>query len=218
MINLSKNLTLIKLGGSLLTTPHLKSWLSLLSTQQNIILVAGGGVFADSVRTAQQFCRFSEQAAHEMALLAMCQYALLLQDICKKLQSFTNLAELEKILEEKQAIPIWHPTKLCTEYAEEIAASWEMTSDSLAAWLAKKIRVKCLILIKSAPCPVEFSLETLVAQGLVDELFPHYAATLNIHLFSQSEFVRCGEFLNTPPLEKWAGGGESQSRISKEKL
>ena len=206
MINHSPTLTLIKLGGSLLTTPHLNAWLNLLSTQQHIILIAGGGVFADSVRTAQQLCPFSEQAAHEMALLAMSQYALLLQDVCKKLQPFTNLAELEKILEEKQAIPIWHPTKLCAEYAGEIAASWEMTSDSLAAWLAKKIGAKRLILIKSAPCPVEFSLETLAAQGLVDKLFPHYAATLNIRLFSQEEFVQCGEYLNTPPLKKGAGG------------
>lgn len=201
MINLSSKPTLIKLGGSLLTTPHLNSWLKLLSVQQNIILIAGGGTFADSVRTAQQLCPFSEQAAHEMALLAMSQYALLLQDICKKLQPFASLEELVKVLEEKQAIPIWHPTKLCMKYAEEIAASWAMTSDSLAAWLAKKIGANRLILIKSAPCPTEFSLETLVAQGLVDELFPHYAAALNIYLFSQEEFVRCGDFLKitAPP-------------------
>lgn len=201
MKNIPKKLTLIKFGGSLLTTSHLTSWLNLISTQQNIILIAGGGIFADSVRNAQQLCPFSEQAAHEMALLAMSQYALLLQDICKKLQPFSNLEELEKILQEKQAIPIWHPTKLCMEYADEISASWAMTSDSLAAWLAKKIGAKRLILIKSAPCPVEFSLETLVAQGLVDELFPHYATALNIRLFSQEEFVQCGEFLKitAPP-------------------
>ncbi|MEN9849447.1 MAG: hypothetical protein RL368_2187 [Pseudomonadota bacterium] len=202
MRNIPLNIIIIKLGGSLLTTPHLNSWLNILSTQQNMILIAGGGVFADSVRTAQQLCPFSEQAAHEMALLAMSQYALLLQDICKKLQPFSNFEELAKILEEKQVIPIWHPTKLCMEYAGEIAVSWQMTSDSLAAWLAKKIGAKHLILIKSAPCPVEFSLETLVAQGLVDELFPHYAAALNIRLFSQEEFVRCGEYLNTSPFFK----------------
>jgi len=200
-MNISKKLTLIKLGGSLLTTPHLNAWLNLISTQQNMIIIAGGGIFADSVRAAQQLCPFSEQAAHEMALLAMSQYALLLQDICKKLQPFSSLEELAKILEEKQSIPIWHPTKLCMEYAGEMVASWQMTSDSLAAWLAKKIGANRLILIKSAPCPTEFSLETLVAQGLVDELFPHYAAALDIRLFSQEEFMRCGEFLKitAPP-------------------
>jgi len=204
MINSPQNLTLIKLGGSLLTTPHLTSWLNLIAAQQgDIILIAGGGIFADSVRIAQQLCPFSEQAAHEMALLAMSQYALLLQDSCKKLQAFSSLDELEKILKEKQSIPIWHPTKLCMEYAEEIAASWKMTSDSLAAWLAKKIGAKRLILIKSAPCPVEFKLETLVAQDLVDELFPHYATDLNIRLFSQDEFALCEEYLKIPaPLSK----------------
>jgi aspartokinase-like uncharacterized kinase len=88
------------------------------------------------------------------------------------------------------------------EYAEEIAASWKMTSDSLAAWLAKKIGAKHLILIKSAPCPVEFKLETLVAQDLVDELFPHYATDLNIRLFSQEEFALCEEYLKITALLK----------------
>lgn len=197
ILNIAPTPILIKLGGSLLNQDHLKAWLQNLTDHNanNLILVAGGGIFADSVRTAQQISHFSEQAAHEMALLAMQQYAILLQDLCESLQPFTNFAELAAILTEKQKLPIWYPTVLCSEYAAEIEASWQMTSDSLAAWLAKKIGARQLILIKSAPCPTIFNLESLAAQGLVDELFPRYAAQLQVKLFSAQELECCAAFL-----------------------
>jgi aspartokinase-like uncharacterized kinase len=60
--------------------------------------------------------------------------------------------------------------------APEIAASWEVTSDSLAAWLAHKIGARLLLLVKSAPAERPLDAPALARQGLVDAAFPSYVA------------------------------------------
>jgi hypothetical protein len=54
--------------------------------------------------------------------------------------------------------------------------SWQITSDSLALWLAKRLQAACVILVKSAavPCGVT-DIQTLVKTDLVDALFQNYS-------------------------------------------
>jgi aspartokinase-like uncharacterized kinase len=69
----------VKLGGSLIESPHLSTWLTYLAASRgHAILVAGGGPFADAVRIAQRQRPFADKAAHLMAILAMEQYAVML--------------------------------------------------------------------------------------------------------------------------------------------
>ncbi|HCC82688.1 MAG TPA: delta 1-pyrroline-5-carboxylate synthetase, partial [Methylophaga sp.] len=71
----------VKLGGSLYHTAELKSWLTLLeqtALNESVVIVPGGGPFADMVRQAQQLHKFDDQHAHHMAILAMAQYGLML--------------------------------------------------------------------------------------------------------------------------------------------
>ncbi len=60
--------------------------------------------------------------------------------------------------------------------AADLPQSWDLTSDSLAAWLAGKLRAEKLLLIKSVDCPVAQAAKELAEAGIVDPLFPHYAA------------------------------------------
>ena len=60
--------------------------------------VAGGGVFADAVRSAQQRFTFSDAAAHAMALLAMEQYAALLADLDPALRRCADAGEIRAAL------------------------------------------------------------------------------------------------------------------------
>ena len=72
---------IVKVGGSLYNTPELQHWLSALaaySSQQTIVLVPGGGPFADQVRTAQTLHHFNDATAHHMAILSMKQFGLLI--------------------------------------------------------------------------------------------------------------------------------------------
>src|SRR6185369_14601723 len=98
-----------------------------------IVLVPGGGPFADAVRAAQPRMGFDDGAAHRMALLAMEQYGCALASGRKQFSLADSRAAIDRALELKQ-VPVWLPTRMAL--AADIPASWEVTSDSLAAWLA----------------------------------------------------------------------------------
>ena len=70
----------VKLGGSLLGSPELAQWLNVLAkfSDGKVVIVPGGGLFANSVREAQQISNVSDAVAHQMALLAMDQYLSLI--------------------------------------------------------------------------------------------------------------------------------------------
>src|SRR5262245_48515417 len=68
-------LTVVKLGGSYAYSSDLPGWLQTIAgSAGTIVLVPGGGPFADVVRAAQPRMGFDDMAAHHMALLAMEQY------------------------------------------------------------------------------------------------------------------------------------------------
>ena len=50
--------------------------------------------------------------------------------------------------------------------------SWDVTSDSLAAWPAARIGLRRLVLVKSAAVPEDAAATALVESGLVDPVLP----------------------------------------------
>ncbi|MCP8314248.1 MAG: hypothetical protein H3Z53_07755, partial [archaeon] len=80
--------TVIKIGGSLAEEPNslvqLCRELITISKNYGLIIVPGGGKFADTVRYLYNKFNLSDEIAHEMAILAMDQYGLLLKDIMKE--------------------------------------------------------------------------------------------------------------------------------------
>jgi dihydroneopterin aldolase len=164
----------VKLGGSLAGGPSLKPWLDAMSDLATpCVVVAGGGVFADTVRDAQGKFGFSDNAAHAMALLAMEQYAFMLADLAPALVPAPTLDAIVTISQSGR-VPVWLPVGMVLGEAE-IAASWEVTSDSLAAWLAGRLGARHLVLVKSAEASDGSSPTDWVASGLVDPAFPDYA-------------------------------------------
>lgn len=57
----------------------------------------------------------------------------------------------------------------------DIPASWDVTSDSLALWLAITLRAAQLLILKAAPAPADAQLEQLGASGIVDPYLPTLA-------------------------------------------
>ena len=77
-----RDLTVVKLGGSHAFAPHLRAWLDAIAQcAGRIVVVPGGGPFADAVRDAQPRMGFDDAAAHRMALLAMEQYGCALASL-----------------------------------------------------------------------------------------------------------------------------------------
>ena len=158
----------VKLGGSLHDAPALRGWLHRLAVGPGParVVVPGGGPFADSVRRLQPVLGFDELAAHRMAILAMQQLGLALQSLEPRLV----LAETDVELRAARAA-VWLPWRLAGR-AEAIQASWDVTSDSLACWLAGRLGAETLILVKSAPVPPgEHDAASLASAGLLDPAF-----------------------------------------------
>ena len=166
----------VKLGGSLIESPYLSAWLThLAASQGRTILVAGGGPFADAVRIAQRQRPFADKAAHLMAILAMEQYALMLAALEPGLHPAASRAAIEASRREG-VTPVWLPSRMTTG-ALDIPESWEVTSDSLAVWLARKLGVSRVLLVKSAVLPTETaSVVGLAKAGIVDPLLPRFLA------------------------------------------
>jgi 5-(aminomethyl)-3-furanmethanol phosphate kinase len=141
-------------------------------TPSGIVVVPGGGPFADTVRDAQARAGFGDLAAHRMAILAMQQYGLMLQALEPRL----GLAEVERGLRGPGAV-VWLPWRMVGRL-ETVEASWDVTSDSLALWLARRIGAPRLVLVKSAPLPASGAAGAagLAAAGVVDPAFPRLLA------------------------------------------
>lgn len=170
---------IVKLGGSLLGTPELQAWLDMLATQSDgrVVIVPGGGVFADAVRAAQTTGGFNDATAHHAALLAMDQYGLVLQGLQPALTTAASELEISERSWQHRAI-VWLPSRMVLA-DDEIPKSWEVTSDSLAAWLAAKIDAESLVLVKH-PDVVDEALPVsqLMSEGLLDPAFDRFASRL----------------------------------------
>ncbi len=164
----------VKLGGSLQgAPPSLGSWLRALAEAPGPprVVVPGGGPFADAVRRLQGRLGFGDLAAHRMAILAMQQAGLHLHGVEPRLA----LAESEPELRAARAA-IWLPWRLAG-LEQTLRASWEVTSDSIACWLATRLGAEVLALVKSAPLPAgQASAAALAGAGLVDPAFAAAAA------------------------------------------
>jgi 5-(aminomethyl)-3-furanmethanol phosphate kinase len=173
----------VKLGGSFAFSEHLPAWIAALAAcAGRVVIVPGGGPFADAVRSAQPRMGFDDGAAHHMALLAMEQYGRALVS----LNSFFSPADSDDAIHRELAarrVPIWMPARMVLG-AAGIAPSWDVTSDSLAAWLAGRIGAGRLLLVKH----VQFRsgqarAEELAEMGIVDHEFARHLRMNEIATF-----------------------------------
>ena len=140
----------LKLGGSLMRSKELVVWLENIfsRTRDNIIIVIpGGGEFAENIREIQKQLNFNNKIAHKMALLAMCQYGYFLTGINADIKILKNT----KILHLDKNIGgsfLWLPDDLL-ENISEISENWDFSSDSISLWLATYLTADKLVIVKS---------------------------------------------------------------------
>ncbi|MDD5410110.1 MAG: uridylate kinase [Methylobacter sp.] len=181
----------VKLGGSLARSEALIKCLNTIEQKYQgraVVIVPGGGAFADQVRIAQNHWQFDDKTAHAMALLAMQQMALLL----KGLKPDFSMAGLTSDIQERlklQKVVIWSPDIIELDSAG-IQATWDITSDSLAAWLAKTLSAKELVLVKSANINGGLSVRELADQNIVDQSFCNFLAnsSFKITIINEQRF------------------------------
>jgi aspartokinase-like uncharacterized kinase len=145
-------LNVIKIGGGLASIPgalaRVCQAVGSAARTHRIVVVPGGGPFADAVRDFDRALGLSSHAAHWMALLAMDQYGHVLAD---RLPGAVLLDEpgavLENIAEGK--VVVLAPSRWVRS-SDVLPHSWDVTSDSVAAFVAGGLDAARLILIKPA--------------------------------------------------------------------
>jgi dihydroneopterin aldolase len=165
----------VKLGGSVAEGSDLSKWLAVL--EQGVgraVVVPGGGPFGETVRQEQRRIGFSDSAAHRMALLAMEQMAHLISDRLPTAMLCRGIAEMQDALASAK-LPVWVASTMALA-ERSIPESWDVTSDSLAAWLARRLGADRLVLVKSVAVPLALDPERLAAEGKVDAAFPRVFA------------------------------------------
>jgi hypothetical protein len=140
---------IVKVGGSLASYPEklriLCTKLTELSREHKLIVIPGGGEFADVVRKLDNRFSLLPSASHRMAILGMDQYGLLLSDLLQGSGIVNKLERLQETLDLGK-LPVFLPSTLL--FAEDaLENSWDVTSDSIAVYVAAQLHVTRTILV-----------------------------------------------------------------------
>lgn len=168
--------SVVKVGGSLLADPcRLARILAGLCDPRSgpVVVVPGGGPYADAVRADQAALGFDDARAHRLALDAMGRMATHVAGLEPALTVAATVPACAAILA-AGGTPVWDPVALRAGHPG-IPESWDVTSDSLALWLAAEIGAAACILIKSVPPPPGMDWTALAGLGFVDAAFPVFA-------------------------------------------
>jgi len=201
----------VKLGGSLLGSPELARWLDTLVkiSDGKVLIVPGGGMFADAVRQAQETSLINDAVAHHLALLAMDQFGLLLAGMNPGLVTASSELEIAERGWQHRGI-VWLPSRMVLA-DENIPKNWHVTSDSLSAWVANKIGSEHLVLVKSKDLASyaktsPIAMQTLIADGLIDNAFVEFGAQSNAQMWvlNKTDYNVFAQGLNLEKLKKHA--------------
>lgn len=194
----------LKLGGSLAGAAELPDWLQACARlAPRVVLVSGGGLYADAVRQAQARWRFDDVSAHEMALAAMEMYARQCCAMQAGLEPCATLRDMQRALR-RGSTPVWMPVRLARQ-GEGIEAGWHVTSDSLAAWLARHLGAAGLVLVKSVPRPPG-DWRQVARRGAVDGAFAAQVGDLPVAWLQRAQHGQLAAVLGAGPGGQEPGG------------
>ena len=174
----------VKVGGSLFDDPKLAAKLAAWLKNQSetkILLVAGGGRFANAVREMDRIHKLGEEASHWAALASLAASAAVLKamlvpyNLAKELEFIDCLAFARSDDDKPQSLP----------------HTWRVTTDSIAARIAMTYGCQRLVLLKSLDVPNDTTWEVAAKNGWVDDYFPTIAipATFPIETLNFREWL-----------------------------
>jgi aspartokinase-like uncharacterized kinase len=174
----------VKIGGSLERSSTLPVWLEVVTGvgAGQVVVVPGGGSFAEAVRDCDRHWGLPGGISHRMAIVAMEQFGLMLCGLNAGLEPASDEAAMRAIWK-KGRTPVWLAASMSLAAESGIEASWRVTSDSLAAWLAGRLGMP-LLLVKAAPMPANTTgICALTKAGFLDLGFGDYARDLECEIF-----------------------------------
>jgi len=198
----------LKVGGSLNRGAGLAALcreIARLSKNFRLLIVPGGGEFADRVREAYRRYNLDETAAHCMALLAMDQYGYLLGSLIEGSSLTADLLSACRASESGRAAVLL-PSALIIR-TDSLPHSWQVTSDAIAAWVAREAQSSRLILLKDVDGLLTAAPGTDSAE-LIEELT---IEQLTEHAGGVDEYL--SNILSHSQLETWVINGLRPERL-----
>jgi aspartokinase-like uncharacterized kinase len=197
-------LTVVKLGGGLGrgagddALRALCTTLGELGERHPLLVVPGGAAFADAVRDADRRFGLPATTSHHMAVLGMEQFGWLLSEL---IPGAERCADLVRACAGRATVVLPAALRL-----DALPASWEVTSDSIAAWVAARVGAGRLVLVKEvdglfAQWPAHGD---PIARMTVAELAQMRPAGVDEHLPTVLEGVR---------FETWVISGRDPQRL-----
>ena len=182
-----------RLGGSLLSRSDLPDRMRALvrrSPDQQPLFVVGGGAAADIVRSWDREHHLGDETAHRLALEAMRLNEGLLAALLPEARRIATRAEAHAAWASAAWPVLRADTFLDTEenrlqrsgdmtFSHALPHTWDVTSDSLAAWIAARWPADALVLIKSIACPDESDPSVWGEVGAVDRQFSNLIPSLS---------------------------------------
>lgn len=172
-------LVIVKVGGSLLSSENLATQLRDLRglrPDATVTLVVGGGPAADAVRNWAADHNLEDRVAHDIAIRSLsvtrCLVAALLPE-CVEVSDpgalhAVTMGQGIGLVDVEAALPACEHDP----HLGDLPHSWDVTSDSIAAWLARAWSADELILAKSIDLPTGMTWKAASASELVDRFFP----------------------------------------------
>jgi 5-(aminomethyl)-3-furanmethanol phosphate kinase len=180
----------IKLGGSLLDESGwpdaFRRWLDRQPTMRNVLIV-GGGALADSIRRWDRVHGLAPSDAHWLAIGTMAVTARLAGKLLPEAaltDEWSTVLKFAGNVDPSQTLLIFDPSRFLetiepTLGGDLLPASWDVTSDSIAARIARLLECRELVLLKSClPGQDMTTLESVADSQYVDRAFPRFARDL----------------------------------------
>jgi len=168
----------IKLGGSMLDwqgfPDALQAWCARQEPMASVVIV-GGGELVEAIRRLDRTHELSEGTSHWLAVKTLSVTARLAADLTAGAIMRQRLDEVDWT--DGSRLQILDVLEFMQEDArsdDPLPETWEVTTDSIAARAAQRLRARELVLLKSALPNVDESggVEDLAAAGYVDGYFP----------------------------------------------
>ena len=132
---------LVKIGGSLFPGHAIKLAESLKN--RDVLIVCGGGDFANLLRQYDHQIHFSNTSNHHAAVMCMDILGMLLADKVKNGKAIYSLEDAKNVNKEGKT-PILMPSKLM-HLLDPLQHSWRVTSDSISLYFTHLLKAKLLI-------------------------------------------------------------------------
>ncbi len=166
----------VKMGGGLLAQVETfeRTLIEIEQASHNcsLLIVPGGGVFADAVRDVDRRVGLTDDTTHWMAVLAMDQHAHLIASRLRAGKLVLRRSEIKAALAQR-CVPVLAPYRWMRE-ADPLPHSWDITSDSISAWVATQVEATRLVLVKppgaSGPDIVDSCFATVLPSHITVEI------------------------------------------------